>query len=218
MVSRPKNEEGRAEIQKVAAELFLKQGYAATSYADIAKATKRPRATVQSLFPKKSQLATNMINKLVYGCQRYAEENNLIHGSPVDDLHTIGQLYFAFLLSDDRIRTFTFDVISDREATSHSLLFNEGWVKEFLGVDEDECTRCMDGFVLAMGGSYEVIYQRLIANEPIDIPDLVSNTTAAFIACCGIEKLQANGPNAPLRLDDATLSDSRRYLRSFITC
>lgn len=50
-----------------------------------------------------------------------------------------------------------------------------------------------------------------------DVSGLVSNTTTAFVACCGIEQLQANSADAPLPLDGKTLSDSWPYLRAFIT-
>lgn len=49
-----------------------------------------------------------------------------------------------------------------------------------------------------------------------DVPGLVSNTTAAFVACCGIEKLQADSADAPLPLGGKTLSDSWPYLHSSI--
>ena len=213
-MARPKNEEGRAEIQRAATELFLKQGYDATSYADIAKATGRKRATVQSLFPKKSQLATNLINKLVYACQSYAADKGLAGSSPLDELYIIGQLYFSFLLSTARTRTFTFDVISDREATSNSLLFNEDWVRDFLQVSNAEAERCMDAFVLAMGGGYEIVYQRLTAGAPINVASLVDYIITSFLSCCGIEKLKrTQRGSAPEPLSEDVIASANAYLR-----
>lgn len=214
-MARPKNEEGRAEIQQAATKLFLEKGYAATSYTDLAKATGRKRATVQSLFPKKSELATNLINRLVYGCQAYADERGLANGSPLDELYVIGQLYFSALLATPRMRVFTLDVISDREVSSNSLLFNEDWVREFLDVSEAEAERCMDAFVLAMGGGYEVVYQRLTSGEPVDIAALVQLIIEAFVSCCGIERLQETGAGeAPEPLDAETLADAREWLHT----
>lgn len=216
-MARPRNEKGRAEVRRAAFELFMEQGYTKTTYREIGQACGRERSTVQSLFPEKSLLATDLLNRLIYGCQEFSERNGLVTDNPIGALRVIGRLYFGFLLSPI-MRKFTVDVATDRSITSSSLLFNEDWVKEFLSIGDTDLDRCMVSFVLAMGGGYEVAYQNLKALITVSVPDLVDFVVNSFVANCGIADLaraQREAERMP-EIDAGLMDASVEFLREWV--
>lgn len=216
-MARPRNEKGRAEVRRASFRLFMEQGYTKTTYRSIAEACGRERSTVQSLFPEKSLLATDLLNRLVYGCQKFSEENGLASDNPISSLKVIGRLYFGFLLSSV-MRRFTVDVAADRSITSSSLLFNEDWVREFLSIEGADLDRCMNSFVLAMGGGYEIVYQDLKALVSVSVPDMVDMIIKSFVANSGVaslERAQKAAEKTP-EIDDKLLDESVGYLRDWV--
>ena len=214
-MGRPKNEAGRAEILRAAYAMLMERGYGATTYREIAQATGKRPATVQSLFPEKSIFAVSLIRRLVDGCSAFAAARGLITGDVLGDLDVIGQLYFGFLLSGAKMRRLTGEILADRSLTSASLLFNEEWVSEYFGLDDAQSARCAQAFVFAMGGGYEVAYQSLVGNEPVDIAELVGVIIDSFVANAGIASLVAP-QRSTVSLDAAALNEAIPYLREYI--
>lgn len=181
-VGRPPNIENKTEIAQAAFNLFAIKGYKKTTYLDIAKAIGKDRAIVQHYYPKKELFIVDFLNKLMLSTEEYIHLNSLKAKNDYATLYVVGQIYFAFLLMNDGIKEFTFDIISDRRNTVNSLLFNLDWVFTFLHVDQQFKHDVSDNFFMTMGGAYELIYKYILDKEEIYLPRFLERIIISFVA------------------------------------
>ena len=201
-------------MRRAAYQLFMKQGYTATTYKQIAEAIGKERTTVQGFFPQKVLLATDFLNDLAIGCETFARERGLLAAEPVSSLLSIGQLYFAFLLKDSGMRRFTFDIISDRAITGESLSRNQSWVDAFLAEEAVDVAQSMRSFVLAMGGGYDLLYQAMKSGIAIDGCELTRMIVTAFLA--NVDGMAPLDAESGVRLDATTLREGTDFLLAWM--
>jgi AcrR family transcriptional regulator len=165
------------DIAAAAYRLFLTNGYAATSYRDIAEAVGRDRALVQYHFPQKEALVVSCLRRLIDLIEHQIETHQLASRDPVLYRTVLAEIYFSFLMQPS-IRTFTLDVLSSRAITHDVLVMESTWNLDFLGVAPAERQAAFDQAIIAVGGAYELMYRYLITGDELDIRQLAAQTIA----------------------------------------
>lgn len=210
-MARPKNIEGRSEIRRAAFELFMQQGYAATTYADIAAAVNRERTSVQGFFPKKELLAIDFMNSIVHGNEQFARDEGLLTGDPTADFYVIGQLNISFHVKDRGMRLFTQDALGDRSLMLGTLTYNEEWVERFMDVPGAKRTEVMENYMVAQGGGNELLYKLLASGASVDVHALVGKIIVAFNSLMDIPL-----GDAPDALADDVVERSNGFLVGYL--
>ena len=180
-MARPRNEELRERIARVAARQFAERGYDETSYTTIAEECGVSRNLVQYHWPKKDQLAIAYMQTVLDGCMRelgYADRDLT---DDVEKVCRLGTRFFKTLLAGTGTRTFLRDVLASRDLTEGVLAFNIAWAIEHLRVspaaDMDAVTRVA---IVRMGGFYELLYWCLKNDRPMDVDAELSAVVHAF--------------------------------------
>lgn len=164
----------------------MELGYEATSYREIASACGCTRPLVQHYFPKKELLAIEFVKRLLILAETYVDEHGLRTGDDFADLYIIGQVYFSFLLADERMQRFSLDVVSSRPLTEQVLAFNASWALGYMDVAPAvDARRVTDDTIMAMGGFYEVLYQSLRGGRAFDIGYWLRKVLVEFMADFG---------------------------------
>lgn len=169
--------EKKQQIEKTARKLFVKKGFAGTSYQQIADAMGTEKSNIQRHFPKKDIFVDHFFQDLLDAAAKYCgpgEENYF------RSLYQIGVIYFAFLLSPP-MRQFTTDVLSERALTEVIIQKDMQWAAEYLsGFNLEEQPGFRDDVALVMGGVYELVYQHLAGGVDTDPRDLMSRAIELF--------------------------------------
>lgn len=98
----PAQQRKRRQVLDAAAELFMAQGYGATSMDAVAAQARVSKATLYAYFAGKDELFAAMVGE---ACARHAEASGEGRGEDQEDvraaLAAIGRSYLAFLFRDD---------------------------------------------------------------------------------------------------------------------
>ncbi len=178
---RPKNEQLKAQIVRIAAKQFASNGYKATSYTSIAQECGISRNLVQYHFPKKETLAiAYMESVLARSMKKLGLSDNSVHDN-LPAIKNVGAAFFETLLAKPGTRLFLSDVISSRELTESVLAFNYEWALAHVTIPEDaNLDAAMRTVVARMGGFYELLFWSLKNNKPFDAKREISIVVEAF--------------------------------------
>lgn len=169
--------EKKLQIEKTARRLFVKKGFAGTSYQQIADAMGTEKSNIQRHFPKKEIFVDHLFQDLLDAAAKFYDpvEENYFRS-----LYQIGVIYFAFLLSPP-MRQFTTDVLSERALTEVIIQKDMQWAAEYLsGFNLEEQPGFRDDVALVMGGVYELVYQHLVGGVETNPRDLMSRAIELF--------------------------------------
>lgn len=175
-------QDNRAIIESAAYGLFRKVGYKLTSYTMIAEEGGVGRPLVQYYFPKKDDIATSFILRILDSIADLVDAAGKSSELPQGRLAQLGQVYYAFLLSDEAMRRLALDLLSSRHVTGRVIEANAAYTIPLLNPSADDSTRFVEASVKATGGVYELMFRGLERGLPLDPTDLALQNTAAFMA------------------------------------
>jgi AcrR family transcriptional regulator len=196
-MARPRNEQQRDLVTRAAYRVFLRKGYTAASYSDIAAEAGIDRSLVQHYAPRKQPLITSFMDRALTLAEEQVHRTGAGSGGEFVTLYRTGQVYFSFLLHDSRMRDLTLDVASHRDITSAVVFLSQEWAFAHLRPEHGAEADVADDFAMAVGGAYEVLYRHLRAGTQIDVPRLTERVLSGYLGAIGI----AAGRFAPLRAD-----------------
>ena len=180
--SQKSEQDNREIIESTAYRLFRKIGYKLTSYTMIAEESGIGRPLVQYYFPKKDDIATSFIFRVLGSIVDLVDSAGKSSQLPQGRLVQLGQMYYAFLLSSDEMKRLTLDLFSSRQVTSKVIEANATYTLPILNSADDDSTRLVEASVKATGGVYELMFRGLERELPLDPTDLALQNTAAFMA------------------------------------
>ena len=185
-VPRPKNEQLKSQILRVAEKQFATSGYKATSYTSIAEACGISRNLVQYHFPKKETLAiAYMESVLARSMKKLGLDDDAVRGNYAA-IKNVGASFFETLLAKPGTRLFLSDVISSRELTESVLAFNFNWAIERVDIPAGANLDAVMRMVVArMGGFYELLYWSLKNDKPFDTAREIGLVVDAFAEALG---------------------------------
>lgn len=167
-MARPRNKETEKIIEKCASELFVYEGYEKTSYTKIAEKSGLTKTLVQYYYPKKSELALSIFQRVLDQILEKSKKENLLTNNKYENLLMIGCVYFDILLK--QAKKFTLDIIGSRELTSEILGFDIEWgTKYLLGTEDAISTEIRYVLIRSMGGFYELLYYCLKNDKDLDV-------------------------------------------------
>ncbi len=182
-MARPLNIERKQEIEYNARALFRKQGYRKTSYSAIAEACGLEKSNVQIHFAKKEFLVESFLQDLLDASAHYVEDNGLKSENDFTNFFTVGQIYHAVLLSEEGLRLFTKDILSDRNCLECMVNENLKWAAEYVpSLTEDD----LQNIAFVMGGSYELLYRELAAGTIPSPVELQTRIMKSFLLLQGL--------------------------------
>lgn len=172
----------REAIESAAFKLFRETGYKLTSYTMIAEQSGVGRPLVQYYFPKKEDLATGFILRVLGTILELVDSIGKPSPLPQGRIVQLGQVYYAFLLSDDQMRRLALDLLSSRHVTRKVIEANAAYTIPLLENDDEIAPQLEEASVKATGGIYELMYRGLERGLPLDPADLAVQNVAAFVA------------------------------------
>lgn len=180
-MSRPKNEQLKSQILRVAEKQFATKGYKATSYTSIAETCGISRNLVQYHFPKKESLAIAYMESVLACSMKKLGLNDKNVRGDYAAIKKVGAAFFEALLAKPGTRLFLSDVISSRELTESVLVFNFNWAIERVDIPaEANLDAVMRMVVARMGGFYELLYWSLKNDKPFDTEREIGLVVDAF--------------------------------------
>ena len=174
--------DNRTIIESAAYKLFRETGYKLTSYTAIAEASGVGRPLVQYYFPKKDDLATSFILKVLESITGLVDATGKASPSPQGRIAQLGQVYYAFLLSDEQMRRLALDLFSSRQVTGKVIEANAVYTIPLLGSAAEDDEQLVEASVKATGGVYELMFRGLEKGLSLDPADLAVQNVAAFLA------------------------------------
>ena len=203
-------------ITRAAFELLMEKGYTDTSYADIAKRSGRTRSLVQYYYPKKEGMIYDFALRLLQLTEDYLEEHSLGTDSCFTDFSVTGYMIFSFLLNNEDLRPLTTDITAQRGSSGPIIELMQGWVSNYDELSGFETEEVLDAVLLSVGGAYELVYHHLKAGKPIDVPDLLKRTIAAFMFQLGFPTEEYEAEFESYLLSDEVLADVYDYIRAHV--
>lgn len=176
------DQDNRTAIESAAYRLFREVGYKLTSYTAIAEGSGVGRPLVQYYFPKKDDLATSFILRVLESISGLVGATGKASPSPQGRIAQLGQVYYSFLLSDDKMRRLALDLFSSRQVTGKVIEANAAYTIPLLEGDSEDAERLVEASVKATGGVYELMFRGLERLLPLDPADLAVQNVAAFVA------------------------------------
>lgn len=204
-MARPRNEEAERRIMACAFRQMLAKGYRKTSYQSVFEEVGYSRAYIQHYVPKKEMFLQALMEGLLALCDEAVGRSGRTDGLYCSMFLT-GQIYFAFL-SDRRHRALALDILESRLLTQRVITINERYEALRTGADADSQQSIADGLVRLMGGTYELMYQRLYRSKEISPAGESLHIVTGFLDLSGVDA-------APIASECASLAFSRRELKS----
>ena len=184
MTRRP-NTARRNLMLDAAFKLFKEKGYEHTTYQDISDAMGTTRTIVQSYFPKKTRFTEEIYNEILRLSYRSVVDLGIGDDSPNKTLSMTCQVFFSYLLNGAPMQRFTKTTLSVREGTAKNIVTEIPWIVDFCkGYFEDDDLLGI-GYLMALGGAYEVIYRNLCNGIPTDTMLLTNFAVSTFITIAG---------------------------------
>ena len=206
---RPENPELRAKIVDCACELFRTRGYKATSYADLASAAGITKGLLQYHFPKKDQLATQVMIRVLekaITALGIVEPAAAHSAEAYRDLYRIGQAYLAYLLASGGYKLFLRDIDSNLDLVDTVLAFTMNWALQY-AQDSDRAAdnAVLESVVMTMGGFYSLLHYNIAHGREMDVAQHLGTVMRKVMAALGFAKQEIAEA-----LDDAELSAEER--------
>lgn len=206
---RPENPKLREKIIDCACELFRERGYKATSYADLAAAAGITKGLLQYHFPKKDQLATEImvrvLNKAIAALN--IEQPTTAHSARAyRDLYRIGQVHFAYLLAPNSYELFLRDIVSNLDLVDTVLAFNLDWALQYAqdGNRAAEDT-VLESVVMTMGGFYSLLHYNIAHGRKMNVTRHLGTVMRKVMEALGFSKREIAEA-----LDGAELTESQQ--------
>lgn len=175
----------REAIETAAYRLFREIGYNLTSYTRIAEESGFGRPLVQYYFPKKADLATGFIFRVLGAIAAFVDASGFASKNPQGYVMQLGQVYYAFLLADDNMRRLTQDLFSTRLVTSKVIEANAAYTLPLVSDGGGEDDALVEASVKATGGVYELMFRGLDRGLALDPSELALQNVAGFMALSG---------------------------------
>lgn len=206
------NVDKKAVIRRNAFSLLMEQGYAKTSYANIAQRSGCNRSLVQYYYPKKSQILIDFVERLIecsydFMMLRHAESGNCFL-----DFFVTGQIHFYVLLKNPPLEPLTRDIVANRETSSAIIALLADWQHHHSGVEGIDSNVMLDSITFAMGGAYEYVYRCLADDQEIDVGALLSRTIRAYIVGLEVDPASFDADKNSFRLDAGFLTQANEYV------
>lgn len=213
-MGRPRNFENKNRIALEAFKLFLQKGYNNTSYRDIATASDNKITLVQHYFPSKEMLIQEFLDKVLTLIEQFIIERALKSEDAFINLYLIGQIHFAFLLTDEEMKVLALDILSSRAITSKMLAFDEDWTFNYLKIESNRKEELAQNTVMAVGGAYELGYKCLLKGTCMDVPSLMKKVMVIFMSGLGYEYSYSSKYLNRSALDEHVFGDANAYLKN----
>lgn len=207
----------KAVIRNNAFSLLMEQGYAKSSYADIAKRSGCKRSLVQYYYPKKNQILLEFVERLIQCSYDFMALRHAESGSCFLDFFTTGQIHFYVLLKNETLLPLTRDIVANRETSNAIISLMADWQRKHPGAEKIDQDRILPSIAFSMGGAYECIYLNLSQQQEIDIPQLLSHTIRSYIVELGIDPSAFDGDKEKFELDKAFLAEANKYVIENLT-
>ncbi len=191
-------------ICRCAYHLFLERGYNATSFSDIASFAGVSKSLVQKHFGKKETFIYNFLSDLLDYTDEYLSAHNLKTDNYWINFYRIGTLHYEFLLRDEGRRRLMLDLMLDRRLTDAIIELDIAWALDYMhGFSEEQSEELRENITLAMAGVYELIYQSLTHETPLDYGNIQHKALLLTMFLQGISRRDAEK-----LLESAALSSS----------
>lgn len=182
---RPQNVERKQKIEQQARILFRRKGYRKTSYADIAAACGLEKTNIQIHFPRKELFIYHFMEDLLNACDDYFAVSDLKTDNFIVNFYLVGQIFYAFLLSEPGLQAMTRDILSDRKLTEGLIQTELDWADDYIRHYSDQSYT--DDIAFVMGGIYELLYRHLSIGDVPDPKDIQYKTMSVFMMLEGID-------------------------------
>lgn len=193
---RPRNVERKEKIEQQARILLREKGYKKTSYTDIAEACGLEKTNIQIHFPRKELFLYHFMEDILNASDDYFAASNLKTDNFLVNFYLVGQVFYAFLLSEPGLQTFTRDILSDRKLTEGLIQTELNWADNYIRSYSNESYT--DDIAFVMGGVYELLYRHLSSGNVPDPKDIQYRTMSVFMMLEGMDEDQSLLDNAPL--------------------
>ncbi len=208
MAGKDESSDKRAKVERAAYQLFRELGYRLTSYTRISEKSEVNRPLVQYYFPKKEDLATSFILRMLDAVSRLVDETGKASALPLGYLTQLGQVYYSFILKDPDMRRLTLDLFESRQVTSKVIEANAAYTLPYLDADGSSDPKLVNASVKATGGVYELVFRGLSRGQELDPADLSVQNTAAFMTLSSdIAYQEAKSQLEGQLLDEETVRD-----------
>ena len=208
---KPANEQLRKRMLATAVRRFRESGYKGLTYSYIATECGVSKALVNYYYPKKEDLLTVFLERLLDESSELASSSEDMPNRPIAMFCRIGQLFYEFLLQTGGYRLLLRDMLEDRKFSNTLLLFNTSWAYRYLqncGLAVNIDVKVRNTSIMLMGGFYDLLYFQLENNEEPDVRALVSFAVEGQLSALGIDADRVAAEGAIGFLDDALLKDS----------
>lgn len=213
-----KKNDTKETILKAAFHLFYENGYDKTTYQSIADAIGKKRTIVQHHFPEKSIFPYIFLDRLNVSIRSYLTENGLSKGHDFSSLYNLGQIYYTFLTMDDKMKRFTKELIGKREYTVKLATLNKNWTTDYFRntpvLKDIPIAKIEENYMMAMGGTYEIMYDGLINNKGLYDTDMSKRTIVTFFVSIGYDADEINDLITNNELSNEELSAAHIYLKN----
>lgn len=194
-MARPRNVERKQQIEQQARILFRQKGYKKTSYTDIAEACGLEKTNIQIHFPRKELFIYHFMEDILNASDEYFASANLKTDKFLGNFYLVGQVFYAFLLSEPGLQTLTRDILSDRKLTEGLIQTELNWADAY--IRNYSSKSYTDDIAFVMGGVYELLYRHLTAGEVPDPKDIQYKTMNVFMMLEGMDEDRSLLDSAP---------------------
>lgn len=213
-MARPRNPKTEYAVLHAAWKLFNEQGYAATSYSNIAELSSIKRATVQKYYPKKELLLIKGLEALRDICANMTQSNFPYAEEQVARLFILGQVYLSALMSTKGARRLLCDVLDDRTLAEKTITRDLLWSSSFV----DSFDSAIDAFevddndikmqiIASMGGLYEIMYYCIKHDLPFNPATWMKPVAEASASIFSLSKKESKELLAECTISDDWLNE-----------
>lgn len=203
----------KQRILRAAYLLFLQKGYTNTSLSDIASESGVSKSLVQKHFKKKEAFVEALLRDLLNFADQFLSSHDMITDNYWVNLQLVGQVHYAFLLSDSRHRQLFLDLLEIRNLTERMIRLDLEWAFEYMHeFPDDDKESLFDDMTLVMGGTYELVYRFMKEKRSIDIDELQRKSLGLTMFLRGISRKEIDGILRRGRINQETLDAAVQYI------
>lgn len=189
---RKRDEAAVEAIRNVARTIMMNEGYEAMTYSELARQTGLPRGTVQYYFPKKEELAKDLMGTIadlatVRARQEYGEE-----APDVTVMYATSQLVVGLYFSTPGLRQFMLDISTSRKLQHAVSPDWVEWMRQLSGKRNLAPTqKQIDAMSMANGAVYEMYYIYLSEGRTPVFAETTREGTLAQARALGLSTREA---------------------------
>lgn len=168
------NKNLRVEILKSTENLFVKNGYNAVTYSQIAKEVGISKSLLQYYFPKKTLLLEQIM---------YANFNQWIASIPVEDtyakLATFLMMFFKFISQNPQIHKFIIEIIENNELFDIFINYFQKWLTDQNLLSGNQ-SKIRSALLFALSGGLQLY--RFKDNLKLPVDNITSTIMTSFLS------------------------------------